>query len=66
MTYNILGHRDHPGGLADPGLLTQIRDDLTRDGWTLLRGFQPQMEDFSALVTTLSPHEFIAAQTATA
>lgn len=53
MTYNILRSRDHSGGLADPGLLARIRDDLARDGWTLLRGFRPQMEDFSNLVTTL-------------
>lgn len=53
MTYNILRSRDYSDGLTDPGLLAQIRDDLTRDGWTLLRGFQPQMEDFSDLVTTL-------------
>lgn len=52
MTYNILRSRDYSDGLTDPGLLAQIRDDLTRDGWTLLRGFQPQMEDFSDLVTT--------------
>ena len=53
MTYNILRHRDHPAGLADPALLDRIRADLARDGWTLLRGFDPEMEDFSALVTTL-------------
>lgn len=53
MTYNILRSRDYSDGLTDPGLLAQIRDDLTRDGWTLLRGFQPQMEDFSDLVTAL-------------
>ena len=53
MTYNILRHRDHPAGLTDAALLDRIRDDLARDGWTLLRGFQPEMADFSALVTTL-------------
>ncbi|WP_306751768.1 TauD/TfdA family dioxygenase [Paracoccus actinidiae] len=53
MTYNILRRSDYSDGLADPGLLAAIRDDLARDGWTLLRGFKPQMEDFSALVTTL-------------
>lgn len=53
MSYNILRHRDHPGGLADPGLLATIRADLARDGWTLLRGFQPDMAAFSGLVTTL-------------
>lgn len=53
MTYNILRHRDHPGGLTDPGLLATIRADLARDGWTLLRGFDPDMQGFSGLVTTL-------------
>lgn len=53
MTYNILRSRDYSDGLADRGLLAAIRDDLARDGWTLLRGFQPRMEDFSALVITL-------------
>lgn len=32
MTCNILRSRDYSDGLADPGLLAQIRDDLTRDG----------------------------------
>lgn len=53
MTYNILRQRDYPAGLTDTGLLDRIRDDLDRDGWTLLRGFQPEMADFSVLVTTL-------------
>jgi hypothetical protein len=41
MHYNILRQRDFAGGLTDDGLQIRIRDDLTRDGWTLLRGFQP-------------------------
>ncbi|MGR3412112.1 MAG: TauD/TfdA family dioxygenase [Paracoccus sp. (in: a-proteobacteria)] len=53
MSYNILRHRDHPGGLSDPGLLASIRDDLDRDGWTVLRGFDPDMQAFSGVVTTL-------------
>lgn len=53
MHYNILRRRDHAGGLKDAALLAHIRSDLARDGWTLLRGFDPQMEDFSDLVTTL-------------
>lgn len=53
MTYNILRHRDHPAGLTDPGLLATIRADLNRDGWTLLRGFDPDMKAFSKVVTTL-------------
>ncbi|MCQ0972005.1 TauD/TfdA family dioxygenase [Paracoccus sp. TK19116] len=53
MTYNILRHRDYPDGLTDPGLLATIRDHLARDGWTLLRGFDPDMQSFSGVVTTL-------------
>ncbi|MFV0300635.1 MAG: TauD/TfdA family dioxygenase [Paracoccus sp. (in: a-proteobacteria)] len=53
MNYNILRKRDFAGGLADDGLQIRIREDLARDGWTLLRGFQPGMEDFAGLVGTL-------------
>lgn len=53
MHYNILRARDHADGLKDTALLAHIRCDLARDGWTLLRGFDPQIEDFSDLVTTL-------------
>ena len=53
MHYNILRQRDFTGGLQDDGLQAQIRDDLSRDGWTLLRGFQPGMEEFADLVSAL-------------
>ncbi|WP_134682373.1 TauD/TfdA family dioxygenase [Paracoccus ravus] len=53
MKYNILRRADHAAGLADAGLLAAIRDDLTRDGWTLLRGFGPSMAEFAGLVGTL-------------
>lgn len=61
MKYNILRRKDHVsdlGGdpassLADPRLMAAIRADLIRDGWTLLRGFQPDMAQFAALVGRL-------------
>ena len=53
MNYNILRRRDFAEGLQDESLQIRIREDLTRDGWTLLRGFQPGMEDFSSLVSSL-------------
>ncbi|AUH62867.1 TauD/TfdA family dioxygenase [Paracoccus zhejiangensis] len=53
MDYNILRQRDFAGGLSDEALQIRIRDDLARDGWTLLRGFQPGMTEFSGLVDRL-------------
>lgn len=53
MNYNILRQRDFADGLRDPGLRTRIHADLARDGWTLLRGFQPDMADFAGLVGRL-------------
>ncbi len=53
MKYNIIRHGDFAEGLDDPTLLATIRADLTRDGWTLLRGFRPDMGQFAGLVSTL-------------
>lgn len=53
MNYNILRQRDFGQGLTDPALANRIRDDLTRDGWTLLRGFHPDMDGFGDLVGRL-------------
>jgi hypothetical protein len=53
MNYNILRQRDFGQGLTDPALADRIRDDLTRDGWTLLRGFGPDMDGFGDLVGRL-------------
>ena len=50
MNYNILRRRDFADGLADAALQIRIRDDLDRDGWTLLRGFQPDLDAFGQLV----------------
>ena len=53
MNYNILRQRDFGQGLTDPALADRILDDLTRDGWTLLRGFRPDMDGFGDLVGRL-------------
>lgn len=53
MTYNVLRRADFASGLEDAALLPAIRADLIRDGWTLLRGFQPDMNRFAALVGAL-------------
>lgn len=53
MNYNILRQREFGQGLTDPALEDRIRDDLTRDGWTLLRGFRPDMDGFGDLVGRL-------------
>lgn len=53
MRYNILRRRDFAGGLSDAALLSAIFDNLKADGWTLLRGFAPDMTDFSGLVGQL-------------
>ena len=53
MDYNVLRRRDFAGGLTDEALKTRIQDDLARDGWTLLRGFQPDMAGFAGLVGRL-------------
>ncbi len=53
MDYNVLRRRDFAGGLTDEALKIRIQDDLARDGWTLLRGFQPDMAGFAGLVGRL-------------
>ncbi len=53
MHYNILRQRDFAAGLKDDGLRIRIREDLARDGWTLLRCFQPDLGGFADLVSTL-------------
>jgi hypothetical protein len=53
MSYNILRASAFPAGLTDPALLPALRDDLARDGWTLLRGFAPDMQSFADLVGSL-------------
>ena len=53
MSYNILRRRDFAGGMEDPALVPTIRADLHADGWTLLRGFAPNMRDFTRLVGRL-------------
>lgn len=50
MSYNILRRADFAGGLNDDALVPRIMDDLGRDGWTLLRGFGPDMAGFGDLV----------------
>jgi hypothetical protein len=53
MTYNILRRRDFAGGLKDAALVPAILEDLRADGWTLLRGFAPDMQAFGDLVSRL-------------
>lgn len=53
MRYNVLRRADFPGGLPDDALMPRIREDLGRDGWTLLRGFAPDMTGFADLVGRL-------------
>ncbi|MRU14753.1 TauD/TfdA family dioxygenase [Roseovarius sp. A21] len=53
MTYNII-RPDHEGqSPCDIAIQGRIRRDLDKDGWTLLRGFRPDMAGFSALTTAL-------------
>ena len=53
MNYNILRQRDFGQGLTDPALANRIRDDLTRDGWTLLTvdGSRAAQFEHTVLVT---------------
>jgi hypothetical protein len=53
MTYNIIRPEDETQTLCDGAVLEHIRSDLTRDGWTLLRGFRTDLSAFSALTTAL-------------
>ena len=53
MAYNILRGESFAGALDDGALAAAIRADLTRDGWTLLRGFAPDMQGFADLVGRL-------------
>lgn len=53
MSYNIIRPTAEAQTLTDPAVLTQLREDLTRDGWVILRGFDADMSKFSALTTAL-------------
>lgn len=53
MTYNIIRPEHDAQSPCDPGILDHVREDLARDGWTLLRGFQPDIAAFSALTSAL-------------
>lgn len=53
MTYNIIRPEHDAQSACDGAILGRIRADLDRDGWTLLRGFQPDMAAFSALTKAL-------------
>ena len=53
MTYNIIRPEHDARSVCEGAILERVRADLERDGWTLLRGFQPDMADFSALTKAL-------------
>ncbi len=53
MNYNVIRPTRSQNSLTDPSVVTQIRALLEKDGWTLLRGFAPDMAAFSALTTAL-------------
>lgn len=53
MSYNIIRPEHGAQSPTEAGVLSKIRGDLERDGWTLLRGFHPDMAAFSALTTAL-------------
>ncbi len=53
MSYNIIRSESDGQSPVNPVVVRQIRSDLDRDGWTLLRGFDPDMAVFSALTTAL-------------
>ncbi|MEY3004180.1 MAG: hypothetical protein RLZZ491_1356 [Pseudomonadota bacterium] len=53
MIYNIIRPTDAGQAVTDPGVVTQIQSHLKSDGWTMLRGFRPDMSAFSALITAL-------------
>src|SRR6056297_80349 len=53
MSYNIIRSESDGQSPVNPVVVRQIRSDLDRDGWTLLRGFRTDMMAFSALTTAL-------------
>ncbi|MAY89085.1 MAG: hypothetical protein CML02_20470 [Pseudooceanicola sp.] len=53
MSYNIIRPTTEGQAVTDAFVLTQIRAHLKEDGWTLLRGFRPDMAAFSTLTTAL-------------
>ncbi|GAB4299121.1 MAG: hypothetical protein Kow0058_15070 [Roseovarius sp.] len=52
IRYNLIRPAGYDG-LLDPDLRDAIMNDLVRDGWTLLRGFDVDVGIFSALVGSL-------------
>lgn len=53
MDYNIIRPENAGQSPVDAAVVTRIHSDLERDGWTLLRGFRPDMATFSALTAAL-------------
>ena len=53
MSYNIIRPTVEGQLVTAPAVVAQIRSHLSEDGWTLLRGFRPDMAAFSALTTAL-------------
>jgi len=53
MSYNIIRPTAEGQPLTDAPVVEQIRAHLNDDGWTLLRGFRPDMAAFSALTSAL-------------
>lgn len=53
MNYNIIRPTAEGQPLTEAPVVAQIRSSLNEDGWTLLRGFCPDMVQFSALTTAL-------------
>ena len=53
MSYNIIRPTAEAQPVTDPAVVAQIRTNLSEDGWTLLRGFRPDMTAFSTLTTAL-------------
>ena len=53
MNYNVIRPEAGPTNPSAAPIVKRIREDLERDGWTILRGFDPDMDEFSALTTAL-------------
>lgn len=53
MTYNILRPAARGSRSIDAAVLADVHTDLARDGWTMLRGFDVDMQAFSDLTTKL-------------
>jgi hypothetical protein len=53
MSYNVIRAAQTGASVTDASVIAAVQSHLSQDGWSLLRGFDADMADFSGLTTKL-------------